>query len=162
MKTGKRENRFRVCVFTGLLAALLFSPVWAADGVVKSKGQTLYVPVYSHVLQGERSRPFNLTATLSVRNADPSNSITVLSADYHDSKGKLIRRYVKDPIRLDPLASTEFIVKESDTSGGLGASFLVRWKSDKQVVAPVVESVMIGTAAAQGISFVEGARVIAE
>ncbi|MGQ9655906.1 MAG: DUF3124 domain-containing protein, partial [Thermodesulfobacteriota bacterium] len=39
------------------------------------RGQTLYVPVYSHVFAGDRESPFYLAATLSVRNTDLRNPI---------------------------------------------------------------------------------------
>jgi hypothetical protein len=99
--------------------------------------------------------------TLSVRNADPSHPITVLSVDYRDSKGSMIRQFINEPPKpMPPFTAVEFVVGESDKQGGLGASFVVRWKAETVVVAPVVETVMIGTAAAQGISFVGSARVI--
>ena len=56
----------------------------------------------------------------------------------------------------------EFFVKESDTSGGVSASFLVEWVAEQAVTAPVVESVMIGTASTQGISFTCPGRVLSD
>ncbi|MBU4263957.1 MAG: DUF3124 domain-containing protein [Proteobacteria bacterium] len=56
----------------------------------------------------------------------------------------------------------QYIVKESDTQGGLGAKFLVRWQADKTVNAPLVETVMIGTKMQQGISFTSRAIVLKE
>jgi len=53
-------------------------------------------------------------------------------------------------------------VPESDTSGGFGASFIVRWKSDDPVVPPVIECLMIGARSGQGISIVSPGRVISE
>ena len=143
------------------LAALVTLPALAADKPVRSKGQTLYVPAYSYVVHGDRKQPFLLTATLSIRNADPSHPITVLSVEYRDSKGSMVRQFIVEPPKpVPPFASAEFIVGESDKRGGLGASFVVRWKAETAVVAPVVETVLIGTAASQGISFVGEARVI--
>jgi len=149
-----------------LLSALFLTtvvtlPALAGDKPVRSKGQTLYVPAYSHVLHGDRNQPFLLTATLSVRNADPSHPITVFSVEYRDAKGSMIRQFITEPPKpIAPFAAAEFVVGESDKRGGLGASFVVRWKAETAVAAPVVETVLIGTAAAQGISFVGGARVI--
>lgn len=144
-----------------LLPSLVTLPARAASEPVRSKGQTLYVPAYSHVIHGDRNQPFQLTATLSVRNADPSHPITVLSVEYRDSKGSMIRQFITGaPKPLPPFTAAEFVVGESNKQGGLGASFIVRWKAETAVVAPVVETILIGTAAAQGISFVGGARVI--
>ena len=156
------RRQVAIVVLAGLLVLLTAFVAGATVSMMRTKGQTLYVPVYSHVLHGDRAQPFNLTATLSIRNADPGIPITVVSVDYYDSKGKLVRHYLKEPMTIAPMASTEFLVNESDTKGGLGASFLVKWESDKMVAAPVVEAVMIGTAAAQGISFVERARIVDE
>lgn len=127
-----------------------------------SKGQTIYVPVYSSVYIGDRERMFPLTATVSVRNSDPLNSIIVTSADYFDSQGKLLKKYLVDHLQLSPHASTHFVVKESDMSGGPGAGFIIKWQANGTVNAPIVESVMIGTLTQQGISFTSRGQVIEE
>lgn len=57
-----------------------------------------------------------MTATLSIRNTDPVHAITVLSVKYFDSRGKIVQNYTAQPLHLEPLASTQFFVKESDTS----------------------------------------------
>lgn len=146
-----------------LLALLAWTAVdsgLAAD--VRSSGQSVYVPVYSHILYGDRAAKFNLAATLIIRNTDPVHSLTVRSADYHDSGGRLLKKHLEQPILLKPLASTEVFVPESDISGGLGASFIVRWTSEKPAVPPVIECIMIGTRSGQGISIVSQGRVISE
>ena len=134
----------------------------AASERILSKGQTVYVPVYSHIYSGDREHPFYLAATLSVRNTDPKHAITILSVDYYDSKGKLLRPYLENPIILKPFATTRYIIKESDKSGGSGANFIVKWKSDAKINAPIIESIMIGTKTQQGISFISRGRVIQE
>jgi hypothetical protein len=63
---------------------------------------------------------------------------------------------------LKPLAATEIFIPESDTSGGFGASFIVRWASEKAVVPPIIECLMIGARSGQGISFVSRSRVVQE
>lgn len=128
--------------------------------VTLTKGQTLYVPAYSHVYIGDRALPLNLATTLSIRNTDSSNSITLISADYRNSNGELVKRMIQKPVTLGPLATTSIFVRERDTSGGFGASFIVRWRAEKEVNAPLVESVMIGSYSGQGISFVGSSREI--
>lgn len=128
----------------------------------KSRGQILYVPVYSEIPYGDRGFTMNLTVALSVRNTDAKRSITVRRVEYHSSSGSLVRSYLTEPVNLQPLASSEFLVKESDRSGGISASFIVDWDGDASVSLPVVEAVMIGTASTQGISFTSSARVIVE
>jgi len=148
--------------FWGAWLAAVFatgSCAFASD-VRLSKGQTVYVPVYSFIYYGNKLKKIDLTATLSIRNTDPVHSIEVRSVNYHDSNGKLIKKHLDDSVPLGPLASTHFQVAESDLSGGLGASFLVKWSSSKEVSAPIVESVLIGTISAQGISFVCRGEVV--
>ncbi len=130
--------------------ATVSRPGWAQE---LSRGQLVYVPVYSHVYHGDRERPLLLAATVSIRNTDPGHPITLTQADYYDSEGRLIRSYLPQPLSLKPLASTRFVVRESDTKGGSGAHFLVRWQAAAEVNPPIVESIMLGTAIQQGISF---------
>ncbi len=143
----------------------------ARKGVVEVKpidssrvvaGQTIYVPAYSSVFTADRAHSFNLAVTLIVRNTDRVNPIVVASASYYDHDGQLVRDYVKKPLRIGPMASIEFFVAENDTSGGASASFLVEWVAEQSVSAPLVESVMIGTASTQGVSFTSPGRVLAD
>lgn len=80
-------------------------------------GQTIYVPVYSHIYYGNEKRIFNLAATLSIRNTDLTNPIIISSVRYYDSNGKLVKKYLERPIQLTALASTDFVVDRSETSG---------------------------------------------
>lgn len=126
-----------------------------------AKTQSLYVPVYSHVYIHDGT-PFRLTATLSIRNTDAVNPLFVQSVLYYDSEGKLVRQYIKRPLKIGPHATAEFLVEERDTSGGSGASFVVEWASENPLTQPVVEAVMIGASSQQGISFVCPAVVVSE
>jgi len=156
-------RRLRLLVFFGgvlLAAGLIATPSRAASEIQLSKGQTVYVPIYSHIYIGDRERPFLLAATLSIRNTDPDHQITILSVDYYDSDGKLLKHYLKQPQQLNPMASSRYIVRESDKSGGSGANFIVKWKSEPEVNEPIIEGVMIGTKAQQGISFLSRGRSI--
>ena len=147
--------------------ALLFSicllvplPLQAGNGSRLSDGQTLYVPAYSHIYSGARDSPFLLTVTLSIRNVDPDHPITITRADYHATEGKQLKKYVEKPVALGPYGSTRYIIAESDKTGGSGANFIVQWKADHSVNPPIVESIMISTRAAQGISFTSRGQVI--
>lgn len=124
------------------------------------RGQVVYVPIYSHVYFSDGRRSLNLTALLSVRNTDRRASIVIKRIDYHGSGGKLIQKKLEAPVRLGPLAVTEVVIPERDMAGGSGASFLVEWVAEQEVSEPVIESVMIGTTGAQGISFVSPGRVV--
>ena len=136
------------------------SNVLAEEDGTQIVGQTIYVPIYSHIYTRDKSRVINLSATLSVRNTDAQNPIRVASVRYYGTNGALVREYVNEAIRLAPMASTDFVVAEDDTSGGAGANFIVEWSAGVEVTEPVVEAVMISTAQQQGISFVSAGRVI--
>lgn len=133
---------------------------WGDTGYLLSKGQTLYVSVYSNIFSAPKKIPYNLSTILSIRNTDMANSITVTAADYYDTKGKLLKKYIPRPVTLAPLESTHIHIPENDTQGGTGANFIVRWQAGKEVNAPVVESVMFGMKSGQGISFTSPAREI--
>jgi len=100
-------------------------------------GQTLYVPAYSSVFISDQAHSFNLAVTLSIRNSDRTHPIVVTSANYYDQDGQLVRDYLTKPLRIAPMASAEFFVKESDTRGGASASFLVEWVAERSVSAPL-------------------------
>lgn len=122
-------------------------------------GQTIYVPAYSHVYYGD-GKEYLLAITLSIRNTSLTDSISVASVRYYDSKGKLIKEYSKNSLQIPPMATAEFFVEEQDKSGGAGANFIVEWTAQKDVTEPVVEAVMISTTFQQGISFISSGRVI--
>ncbi len=143
----------RTVLLTGMILVILTVSQAMAE-MKLSKGQTVYVPVYSHVYTGNRAIPVNLATTLSIRNTDRARSITIASADYYDSAGKPVRRMLKKPVSLGPMASTSIFIEEKDTSGGFGASFLVRWQVAGEVSAPIIECLMIGAYSGLGISFV--------
>lgn len=125
-----------------------------------SDGQTIYIPAYSHIYSGIKTRSFLLTITLSIRNIDPKNQIKIITADYYETQGQLLKQHIKNQVTLNPLESLQYIIPEKDESGGSGANFLVEWKSDKPVNPPIVEAVMIGTKSQQGISFISRGREI--
>ena len=146
-----------------LLFALLLLPLAEghADGTMElSKGQTVYVPAYSHIYVGNRERPFLLTITLSIRNIDAKNPVTITAADYYDTKGKRIRKYLEQPVSLGPWESIRYIVPQKDKSGGSGANFVVEWSAEKSVNPVLVETIMIGAESQQGISFTSRGQAI--
>lgn len=145
-----------------VLLLFLALPIMARAGNMSglSKGQTLYVPAYSHIYAGNRERAFLLTVTLSIRNIDPRHPITLTKVDYYETEGSLVTRYLKKPLTLNPMASLRYIVPEKDARGGSGANFIVTWNADHGVNPPITESIMIGTQTQQGISFTSRGREI--
>ena len=124
------------------------------------KGQTVYVPVYSHIYSGDREQPFYLAATLSIRNTDTKHAITLMAVDYYDSDGKFLKHYLEKVLTLSAMATKRYVVPESDKSGGSGAKFIIKWQSGEPVAEPLIESVMISTKTQQGISFTSRGRVL--
>ena len=160
MKIHKITRRRLYALFVLLLAGIWVFASQADSGIALSAGQTVYVPIYSHIYSGLKGRPFNLAATLSIRNTDPKHPISVVSVKFYDSEGKLVKAYLDNPAELKAMASTRYILTEADTGGGSGANFLVKWKSKTNVNPPLIEGVMIGTRSGQGISFVSRGQVI--
>ena len=129
------------------------------DSEDMAAGQTVYVPVYSHVYQDTKRRPFDLVCTLSVRNTDLERPIRVVSIRYFNSRGKLLRSYLDRPLEIAPLASADFVADQHDENGS-ATSFVVEWVAETEVHEPVIEAVMISTKLSQGISLTSPGRVI--
>ncbi|EGY26386.1 hypothetical protein DA2_1379 [Desulfovibrio sp. A2] len=142
---------------TGMPRAGILPAVAQADMTV---GQTVYVPVYSSVVYGNRGRTLNITTMLSVRNTDQRIPITLMEVRYVDENGKTVRTYLTEPRQLPPLGSAQFVVEESDTLGGAGPAFIVVWRAAAQVSQPLAQGVMIGTVSSQGISFITEGKVV--
>ncbi|CAN5327990.1 DUF3124 domain-containing protein [soil metagenome] len=143
-----------------LVVFLLASPALRAaeEG---SRGEIIYVPIYSSVFYQDGKRTLELAATLSIHNVDLQNSITVEKVDYYNTKGELIRKHLDKPVVLKPLETKNFVIAKEDTTGGTGANFLVEWQSpDQPVNSPIVEALMISAGSGQGISFTTAGRVI--
>lgn len=141
---------------------LLPLPLTAGEATMLSKGQTVYVPAYSHIYHGNKEKPFLLAVTLSIRNIDPVQPVTVTGVDFYETQGKLLKKYLDKPVLLKPLESTRYIVPQKETTGGSGANFIVEWQSEKLANPPIIESVMIGTQSTQGISFTSRGHAIAK
>lgn len=155
----RHSHSFFFCFVIYLLT--IASTLHAGD-INRWLNQWIYVPLYSHIYADDRykDKPFDLTATLSIRNTDPNVGLVLDNVDYYDSHGKKLRSFIDKPVSIGPLASIRFIIPESDKEGGSGAKFLVNWRAEKPVCEPIVESVMIGTQMQQGISFISQGRVI--
>lgn len=123
-------------------------------------GQTVYIPIYSSIYFRNKHSTINLAATLSIRNTDLTNEITIASVFYYDSQGKLLHHYLDEPLVLQPMASQEYLIDQDDTSGGMGASFVVEWYAKNLVSDPVLEAVMVTTNSGRGLSFISSGRII--
>jgi len=152
--------------FETLENRLSFQPLTAgqgngnvAYGIEIVDGQTVYVPVYSHIY-ADGGRPHLLETTLSIRNLDPKRAISIKSVKYFDTKGSLIKKYLDGKMRLGPLETTAFLVEKRDTSGGSGANFIVVWDAEEPVYEPLVEAIMVGFSENNSISFTSPGRAL--
>ena len=160
MQTITKGSRYSGGALLLGMFLMLAGTALAASDTLKTEGQTLYVPVYSHIYSGDRERPLYLAATLSIRNTDPTHTIRLVRVDYFNSAGERVRRYLDKPLEMPPLASVRYIVGESDKVGGSGANFIVQWKSVTPVSPLIAEGIMISTASQLGVSFTSRGQII--
>ena len=121
----------------------IFATMSHAESDIKLwKSQSVYVPIYSHFfLRGDERVPLNLSVNLIISNTDSANSIQITEVIYYNSEGKIIKSYLNSPKNLDPMASTYYLIKTEDDSGGWGASFIIKWKSANKVTQPLMEAI---------------------
>lgn len=160
---SKKSSRVSqvLCILVALLVVGTLTNIsHSSERSRRTKGQTVYVPTYSNIFVGDREIAWQLSALLSIHNTDLNQPITITRVDYYDSNGKLVRKYLEESQKINPMGSIRFSVKASDTAGGWGANFLVEWKSEKEVNQPIIESLMIGMRGNHSISFISQGRVI--
>ena len=150
---------------TLLILAVLALPAAAQEALPLSKGQMVYVAAYSHISHGNldgQGQPMTLllSSMLSIRNTDPSGTITVRAVRYYDTAGKVLRELVTAPLTLGAMASTEYFVEHKDKAGGSGANFVVEWSADRPVNPPVIETVNAFFFGTQSIAFTSPGRPI--
>ena len=154
--------------FESLEEKLRYQPVGGGHTIGKGTygieivdGQTVYIPVYSHIY-ADGGKPYLLETTLSIRNLDPDRAISIKSVKYFDTRGALVREYLDGEMGLAALASAEFLVEKQDIHGGSGANFIVVWDANESVYEPLIEAVMVGFADANSISFTSPGRALIE
>lgn len=146
--------------FTGATAS-----AWAEE-LPLSSGQTLYLPVYSHIWHGDlvvdnRYPLKNLVSVLiSIRNTSLKTPIKVLAASYYGTDGKLLKEYVTTPRTVGPLGTMELFVEKKESAGGSGANFLIRWQSATPTNPPLVEAVHADIKGHQTLTFTTKAQPI--
>ena len=152
-----------------LLPFMMFwlpSLVLAQEVLPLSTGQSLYLPIYSHLYHGDvHSKTGKPSETLvsthvSIRNTDPKASFRIASARYYNTDGKLLREYLPQPQTVPPLGTYELYVPRSDSSGGSGANFIIEWTAERPINAPLVEALHADIREARTLIFVTTARPI--
>jgi len=110
-----------------------------------SSGQSIYLPIYSHMLYGNVGKSGKvsqvlLSALVSIRNTDGRRPLRLLSARYYDTHGKLLNERVPAPVIIPPYGTHEIFVELNDASGGSGANFVVRWDAEVPINPPLIEA----------------------
>jgi uncharacterized protein DUF3124 len=141
----RRSYRLACGAMLGLIFCLAL-PGLAQEKSGSSKGQLVYLPVYSHIYHGKTGangipERFLLSALVSVRNTDPKRPIRVTSARYYNTEGKMLREFVPAPKVVPGFGTLELFVERHDESGGSGANFAIAWEADSPVNTPVIEAV---------------------
>jgi hypothetical protein len=113
-----------------------------------------YLSVYSQIYNQTGKNTTNLTATVSLRNINTTDTIYIQNAEYFDTNGKSIRKYISESIFISPMETLEIIIDRKDVAGGTGANFHFDWMIPKGANPPLFEALMISTSGKQGISFI--------
>lgn len=138
----------------------------AQDAPPRSAGQSLYLPIYSHLYHGDvnprTGKPSEtlVSTHVSIRNTDPALAVTIISARYYNTDGKLLREFLAKPQAIPPLGTFELYVPRSDSSGGSGANFMIDWTAERPTNPPLVEALHADIREARTLLFVTTARPI--
>lgn len=116
-----------------------------------SKG-LIYAPIYSHIYAPEGTQVLELTATLSIRNISYTDSFYITDVIFYGSQGEVLKNYLSSSLVIRPMTSVEFVVKQSESKGGAGANFVVKWGASNTNTKPLIQAVMNGINT--GVSFV--------
>lgn len=150
-----------------LASCTLLNVATAEDARLPVKGQTLYLPIYSHMLYGNvgksgKASQALLSALISIRNTDIQRPIRIRSAKYFDTQGKLLAERVPAPVLIPPLGTYELFVELNDASGGSGANFLIKWDSEQPASPPLVESLHVNMDGGKAVIFMTQSVPLAE
>ncbi len=119
-----------------------------------------YLSVYSQIYSQTEHKTHDLTATISLRNTNLTDTIYIDKAEYFDTAGKSIRMYFDQTIFISPMETVEIVIDELDQEGGTGGNLLFEWRTLPSSAEPLFESVMISTSGSQGLSFTtQGKRI---
>ena len=132
-----------------------------------SKGQTLYLPIYSHMFYGnvgKSGKPSHLllSSLVSIRNTDTKRPLRLQYARYYDTHGKLLGDRLGAPVLIPPLGTHEIFVELNDASGGSGANFLLKWDAEQNLSPPLVEALHVNMDGGKAVIFTTQATPISE
>jgi len=112
-----------------------------------SQGQTLYLPIYSHIWHGNKivdgKYPVKsqVSALVSIRNTSLKTPIRITTARYYSTDGKLLKEFLPKPVEIGAMGTLELFVERKESEGGSGANFIIHWDAASTTNPPVVEAV---------------------
>lgn len=112
-----------------------------------SQGQTLYLPIYSHIWHGNKivdgKYPVKsqVSALVSIRNTSLKTPIRITTARYYSTDGKLLKEFLPKPVEIGAMGTLELFVERKESEGGSGANFIIQWDAASTTNPPVVEAV---------------------
>ena len=147
------------------LYSLAFIFAEAPNAQALTTGNTVYVPIYSHVYHGnmdwtKKPESKQMAVMVSVRNTDTRHPITITSIKYYGSDGKLVRDESDKAKTLSPLATMELFVENKDSSGGSGANYVISFTSQAPVDSPIIEALHTNFWAPGSVVFTTKGEVI--
>lgn len=162
-------NKYLRTLLCGLFFALssVSTVTMAQEARPLSKGQTLYLPIYSHMLYGNigksgKASNAMLSALVSIRNTDGKRPLRIQSARYYDTHGKMLSERVPSPVTIQPFGTLEIFVDLNDAAGGSGANFIIKWDADQQINPPLVESLHANMDGGKAVIFMTQAVPVSE
>jgi hypothetical protein len=97
-----------------------------------------------------------------LHNTDPKQVIVVYAVDHYDSSGKLLKKFLFEPITIKPWSSKEINILPPKELEEFGANLIVRWKADQPANPPLVEVMMVGQVMNRGVSLLTQGQEIKE
>ncbi|QKS31352.1 DUF3124 domain-containing protein [Accumulibacter sp.] len=161
------SSRFSCTLATALVVVAGNASVLAEGIEAPTRGQTVYVPIYSEVRHGNVAATGKTDVTLlsvlvSVRNTDPLNSIRVISANYYSTEGVLLRNSLPAPRVIPPFGTLELFVEQRENLGGSGANYAIKWDATVPVSQPTIEALHSRFQAGYSVAFISRGRAISE
>jgi hypothetical protein len=138
-----------------LMASFIYIFLCEAAAVELSTGSTIYVPIYRsfYYSTGSSRDAYSLISTACFHNPDPKQAIVIYDVNHYDSRGKLIKKLLFEPITLKPWSSKEISILPEALPEDFGSNLIVRWKSTQPANPLLVEVMMVGQVLNRGVSF---------
>ncbi|PZE17805.1 hypothetical protein DNU06_04080 [Putridiphycobacter roseus] len=119
-----------------------------------------YLSIYSQIYGQNEHRLHDLTVTVGIRNTSELDTLYIDRAEFFDTHGKSIMKYIEKTIFILPMETVEIVIDEIQKLGGTGGNILFKWKMNAVNPTPLFEAVMISTSGQQGLSFTtQGIRI---